>query len=76
MNAAGQRTEKMRAANNKQVHPDDSLIRMMDQLMATKTKRKKTRPAVLSIHLRDFLHSSSMHGLKYAADKEATYVEK
>lgn len=58
--------------------PDDPLVRMMDQVLSTgNTKRKKKlNKAVLSLHLRDFLHSTSMHGLKYAADKEASYVEK
>lgn len=45
-------------------------------------KKKKNRSSDRSrirqqmIHLRDFLHSTSMHGLKYAADKEAPWVER
>ena len=49
--------------------------------LTKKKKRKKSRSSIggrirQMIHLRDFLHSSSMHGLKYAADKEAPWVER
>ena len=27
-------------------------------------------------HLRDFMNATSMHGLKYAAEKEATWIER
>ncbi|EFX85936.1 hypothetical protein DAPPUDRAFT_98455 [Daphnia pulex] len=44
-------------------------------------KKKKTlrygggRPTA-GAHLRDFMHATSMHGLKYAAEKEATWIER
>jgi hypothetical protein len=28
------------------------------------------------LHLRDFMHATSMHGLKYAAEKEASCPER
>ena len=43
------------------------------------TKTHRRRPYcfdVVSNHLRDFMTSSSMHGLKYAAEKEASWVER
>ena len=32
--------------------------------------------ATAGAHLRDFMHATSMHGLKYAAEKEASYIER
>ncbi|XP_046454006.1 pickpocket protein 28-like isoform X2 [Daphnia pulex] len=46
-----------------------------------KNNKKKTlrygggRPTA-GAHLRDFMHATSMHGLKYAAEKEATWIER
>lgn len=33
-------------------------------------------PPTAGAHLRDFMHATSMHGLKYAAEKEATWIER
>lgn len=38
-----------------------------------KSKITKSR---MAFHLRDFLHSTSIHGLKYAADKDASWPER
>lgn len=32
--------------------------------------------ATAGAHLRDFMHATSMHGLKYAAEKEASWIER
>lgn len=40
-----------------------------------KEKKKKTL-RYGGAHLRDFMHATSMHGLKYAAEKEATWIER
>ena len=41
-----------------------------------KTRRRPYCFDVVSNHLRDFMTSSSMHGLKYAAEKEASWIER
>ena len=44
-----------------------------------KIKSRTRRPYCIDIaseHLRDFMTSSSMHGLKYAAEKEASWIER
>lgn len=49
-----------------------------------KAKKKKIthrfqctkRAASAGAHLRDFMHATSMHGLKYAAEKEASWIER
>ncbi|XP_059352662.1 pickpocket protein 28-like [Daphnia carinata] len=33
-------------------------------------------PPTFGAHLRDFMHATSMHGLKYAAEKEASWIER
>ena len=41
-----------------------------------KKKKKKKKKEGAGAHLRDFMHATSMHGLKYAAEKEATWIER
>lgn len=52
-----------------------------EKMMKKKKKKRATlqrlggRPTA-GAHLRDFMHATSMHGLKYAAEKEATWIER
>lgn len=39
-------------------------------------KKKKRKRRFECDHLRDFMHATSMHGLKYAAEKEASWIER
>lgn len=55
------------------------IIKWMKKKKKTKTttfKRKYGGRPTASAHLRDFMHATSMHGLKYAAEKEATWIER
>jgi hypothetical protein len=55
-------------------------IRKEKKKKKIQNNKKKTltyggRPTA-GAHLRDFMHATSMHGLKYAAEKEATWIER
>lgn len=41
-----------------------------------KKKNIKAKTRFRCDHLRDFMHATSMHGLKYAAEKEASWIER
>lgn len=51
-------------------------FRLACKMTAAGRERFRRMAAVSSAHLRDFMHATSMHGLKYAADKDASWKEK